>query len=93
MNPRNGFGFLVLGLVMWSCPLLAPGYFPAPPWGGDDAQAMWLTGMGVVLMALGGSIVLKHFAIPALQRWSLAQKAASVSPTFALSRLRGLPRL
>ncbi|HEX3730338.1 MAG TPA: hypothetical protein VHV47_11080 [Opitutaceae bacterium] len=92
MNPRNGFGFLLLGLVMWACPALAPAYFPSPPWGGDNAQAMWLEGMGAIQVLLGGAIVLRHLAIPALRRWTAARKSASASPIFALSRLRGLPR-
>jgi len=93
MNPRNGFGFLLLGLVMLACPLAAPGYFPAPPWGGSDAQAMWLEGMGAIQIFFGGAIVLRHLAIPALRRWTSARRAASASPVFALSRLRGLTRV
>ncbi|HVW20254.1 MAG TPA: hypothetical protein VHC86_03490 [Opitutaceae bacterium] len=93
MNPRNGFGFLLLGVVMLACPALAPAYFPAPAWGGEDAQAMWLQGMGVIQILFGGAVVLRHFAIPALRRWGAARRAAAASPAFALSRLRGLPRL
>jgi hypothetical protein len=93
MNPRNGFGFLLIGLVMWICPALAPGYFPPPPWGGDDAREMWLQGMGAIQVLLGGALVLRHFTVPALRRWARARQTASASPSFALSRLRGLPRL
>ena len=90
MNPRNGFGFLVIGLWMWLLPALAPNWFPAPLFGGTNGQALWLEGMGVVQMLLGGSVVLRHFVLPPMARWATVRKAAESAPSFALSKLRGL---
>jgi hypothetical protein len=89
MNPVNGFGFLTIGFWMWLLPALAPDWFPAPLFGGTNGQALWLEGMGVVQMLLGGGVVLRHFILPSMSRWAAVRKAAETAPSFALSKLRG----
>jgi len=89
MNPRNGFGFLSVGFWMWLLPALVPDWFPAPVFGGENGRALWLEGMGVIQMLLGGGIVLRHFVLPSLVRWSAAPRATEAAPTFALTKLRG----
>ncbi len=93
MDPRNGFAFFGVGFFMWLLPALTPGLFPAPYFGGSNSQALWLEGMGVVQLLLGGGLVLRHFALPALARWATARKAAPAAPAFSLSKLRGGVRL
>src|SRR5476651_973737 len=88
MDPRHGFGFLVIGVLMWMLPALIPAWFPAPLFGGANGQAMWLEGMGVVQILLGGGLVLRHFAIPSLVRWAAVRKTAEGGATFAFSKLR-----
>jgi hypothetical protein len=89
MDPRHGFGFLAVGFWMWLLPALIPDWFPAPVYGGANSQALWLEGMGVVQMLLGGGVVLRHFAVPAMTRWASVRKAAETVPTLVLSKLRG----
>ena len=93
MDPRNGFGFFGMGFLMWILPALIPDWFPAGVFGGADAKAMWLEGMGVVQMILGGGLVLRHFVFPALVRAAAARRAAEAGPSFALAKLRGGARL
>jgi hypothetical protein len=89
INPRNGFGFFAVGFWMWLLPALAPEWFPAPVFGGANGQTLWLEGMGVIQMLLGGAIVLRHFVLPAMTRWAAVRKTAEAAPTFALSKIRG----
>jgi hypothetical protein len=89
MNPRNGFVFLAVGFWMWLLPALMPASFPALIFGGTNGRALWLEGMGVIQMLLGGAVVLRHFALPALVHWSAVRKTAEAAPTFALSKMRG----
>ena len=89
MNPRNGFGFLAIGFWMWLLPALVPSWFPAVAFGDTDSQALWLEGMGVVQMLLGGGIVLRRLVLPSLLRWAAVRKAAEAAPSFGLSKVRG----
>jgi hypothetical protein len=89
MNPRQGFGFLIIGFFMWLLPALAPVLFPAPLFGGANGRALWLEGMGVIQMLLGGGVVARHLVLPSMSRWGSARKAASQAPAFALSKIRG----
>lgn len=93
IKPRDAFGFLFFGLAMWLWPVLAPASFPAPPWGGMNGQQLWLEAMGTIQGALGGALAIKHYAVPALLRWSEIRGAERSTPAFALSRLRGMARL
>src|SRR5471030_948410 len=93
MDPRHGFGFLAIGFLMWLLPALVPDWFPAPLFGGANGRAMWLEGMGVVQMLLGGGLVVRHFAIPSLARWAAVRKTAEAGTGFAFSKLRGGARL
>jgi hypothetical protein len=93
MDPRNGFGFLVIGFLMWLLPALIPDWFPAPLFGGTNGKAMWLEGMGVIQMLLGGGLVLRHFVLPPMARWASAGKAAEGAPSFAFSKVRDGARL
>jgi hypothetical protein len=93
MDPRHGFGFLAIGFLMWMLPALIPAWFPAPLFGGANGQAMWLEGMGVIQMLLGGGLVLRHLALPALVRWAAVPKSAEGGASFAFSKLRGGARL
>jgi hypothetical protein len=83
MNSRQGFGFLGLGFFLWLVPAMAPNAFPAPSFGGMNGRAMWLEGMGVVQMFLGGGIVLRHLAWPALLRLATVSKPPQAVPAFA----------
>jgi hypothetical protein len=93
MDPRNGFGFLAVGFLMWLLPALIPFWFPPAPFGGADGRAMWLEGMGVIQMLLGGGLVLRHFVVPAMVRMAAARRAAEAGASFALSKLRDVAGL
>ncbi len=93
MDPRNGFGFLAVGFLMWLLPALVPFWFPSPSFGGSDGRAMWLEGMGVIQMLLGGGLVLRHFVVPALVRMAAARRAAQGGASFALSKARDVAGL
>jgi hypothetical protein len=93
MNPRNGFAFLAVGFFMWLLPALTPGLFPTPYYGGANSQALWLEGMGVIQLLLGGGLVIRHFLLPAATRWMAARRTAQAAPEFALSKFRGGARL
>jgi len=93
MDPRNGFGFLTIGFWIWLLPALAPEWFPVSVNGGINARALWLEGMGVTQMLLGGAVVLRHIVAPSLVRWASARKPVETAPTFALTKMRGGARL
>ncbi len=88
MDPRNGFGFLVAGFLMWALPSLVPDLFPVPLYGGDNGQALWLKGMGFVQILLGGGVVLRHFLIPAMTRRATPRKTSESLPAIVLSNIR-----
>jgi hypothetical protein len=88
MDPRHGYGFLLLGFGMWCLPALQPAWFP-PPWhGAMSARALWTEGMGLIQVGLGATVVLRRIAIPAYRRWAAVRKAAAAR---AFAPVRALP--
>jgi hypothetical protein len=75
MDKRNAFGFLALGTAMGLLPALAPAWFP-PEFGGMDAQAMWLVGMGTVQIGFGSAVAFQGYVLPWLARRSAAHRPA-----------------
>lgn len=75
MNTRSASAFLVIGLVMWIMPSVAPALFPRTGIDGSSARALWLQLMAVVHVFFGGTYLLQTEVVPSFVRWLAAEPA------------------
>jgi hypothetical protein len=88
MDPRQGLGFLGIGLFMWLLPTMAPDWFPSPAFGGMNGREMWLDGMGLVQMFLGMGVIFRYRLWPAVTHWATTAKPSAPVPVFAHAKAR-----
>jgi len=69
MNTANAFGFLLLGLVMWLLPVVAPGMFPQVGIDGSSARSLWIQTMAGVHVALGAGFLARNIVLPEIRYW------------------------
>ncbi len=86
MNTKNALGFLLVGVVMNSLPVLEPHWFAHLGPDGTSASAAWVTCMGLVQALLGGVYLLKHHIWPSLVR-SASHRPVETSGEMALERV------
>jgi len=75
MKFGHALGFFAIGLVMMVLPQLAPGLCPRNGFDGTSGRELWLRVMGLLQVALGGSVGLWNMTNAAIALWETVPEA------------------